>query len=66
MQVYLAPVKRAEDEPVQQLRGFEKIFLEPGDTKKVEVEVEISGKEKDVVEVRIGSSSRDIRITRVL
>ena len=66
VQVYLAPVKRAEDEPVQQLRGFEKIFLEPGDTKKVEVEVEISGKEKDVVEVRIGSSSRDIRITRVL
>lgn len=66
VQVYLAPVKRAEDEPVQQLRGFEKIFLEPGDTKKVEIEVETSGKESDVVEVRIGSSSRDIRITRVL
>ena len=66
VQVYLAPVKRAEDEPVQQLRGFEKVFLEPGDTKKVEIEVEMPGKERDIVEVRIGSSSRDIRITRVL
>lgn len=66
VQVYLAPVKRAEDEPVQQLRGFEKVFLEPGDTKKVEIEVEMLGKESDVVEVRIGSSSRNIRIARVL
>ena len=66
VQIYLAPVKRAEDEPVQQLRGFEKVFLEPGDTKTVTIDVELSGKEKDVVEVRIGSSSRDIRITRVL
>lgn len=66
VQVYLAPVKRAEDEPVQQLRGFEKVFLEPGETKKVEIEVEMSEKESDVVEVRIGSSSQDIRITRVL
>lgn len=41
----------------QELKGFEKVFLNPGETKKVIIELE--GNLKDA-EIAAGSSSRDI------
>lgn len=78
VQVYLAPKERGEDESVQQLRGFEKVNLAPGETKRVTIWTEplwmesmgefIDEKERGqrVVEICIGSSSRDIRRTIVI
>ena len=47
------------EEPVQQLKGFEKVFLKPQESKCVRVEIEDY---REGMEVRIGSSSRDIRL----
>ena len=73
VQVYLAVKERREDEPVQQLKGFEKTELEPGEKKRVEIRIEVPEdngiQEEDLekalhkkVQIRIGSSSRDIRL----
>lgn len=59
VQVYVAPIERKETEPVQELKGFEKIELLPGECKTVSVFVETELKNR---ELRIGSSSRDIRL----
>lgn len=59
IQVYLAPKNHKEDEPIQQLKGFEKVLINPSETVKIKVEIE--GYSEDM-EVRVGSSSRDIRI----
>ena len=59
VQVYLAPLERKEDEPVQQLKGFEKVLLEAGEKKRVRI---LLDEEPEGMEVRIGSSSRDIRL----
>ena len=59
VQVYYAPVNRSSDEPVQELKGFEKVFLKPGEEKLVSIQAE---KCPQATEVRIGSSSRDIRL----
>ncbi len=58
VQVYLAPADVAEDEPLQELVGFEKLALEPGETKKVEIKLEKTAPGT----LRIGASSRDIRL----
>lgn len=85
VQIYLVAKERKEDEPVQQLKGFEKTELKPGEKKRVEILVEVScmilehteatvtgtlDDEKDSermllqnLQIRIGSSSRDIRLT---
>ena len=60
VQVYAAPVKRLEDEPVQQLKGFEKVTLAAGEKKNAKIVVEVP--EEKRVRLRIGSSSRDIRL----
>ena len=58
VQVYLAPKNRKEDEAVQQLKGFEKVYLEPGESKTVRVEVEGYS---EGMKVRVGSSLKEIR-----
>lgn len=58
VQVYFAPVGRKNDEPVQELKGFEKISLMPGEKKRVEIHAEPCRRK---MEIRIGASSRDIR-----
>lgn len=73
VQVYLALDHISRKEPLQQLKGFEKVTLNPGETKMVEMELEISDRQARTPEVgptvlngkevRIGSSSRDIRLT---
>lgn len=59
VQVYLAPRKRDTARPVQELKGFEKVTLLPQETKTVRIQV--NGYD-DSLDVRVGSSSRDIRL----
>lgn len=59
VQVYVALKNRKENQPVQELKGFEKVRLEPSETKTVSIVIESNVNEK---EIRIGSSSRDIRL----
>lgn len=61
VQVYLAPKHREKSRPVQELKGFEKVALAPGEIKRVTIKTE--GFTGDM-EIRVGSSSRDIRIVR--
>lgn len=58
VQIYLAPIARKENQPVQELKGFEKVEVLPGETKRVSIKI------KDYSEdykIRIGSSSRNIK-----
>lgn len=59
VQVYLAPEDRKETEPVRELKGFQKVELEPGES--TIVRIELSGYE-DRMKVQIGSSLEDIRL----
>ncbi|MGN1181007.1 MAG: glycoside hydrolase family 3 C-terminal domain-containing protein, partial [Suilimivivens sp.] len=59
VQVYRAQKEKAKNCPVQELKGFEKTVLQPGETKAVRIKVE-DWKEGYVL--KIGSSSRDIRL----
>jgi len=73
-QVYVHDVERSTgDQPIQQLVGFEKVWLEPGETKRVAIRVEMSDlafhdlQLERVVEpgefsVMVGASSKDIRL----
>ena len=76
VQVYLAAKERKEEEPLQQLKGFEKTELKPGEKKRAEIQIEVpeetakgteaGSSERTLLQnmqVRIGSSSRDIRLT---
>ena len=62
MQVYVRreeEMKQGEPTVFQELKGFEKIFLTPGETKKVEIKIK-----GDLKNARIaaGASSRNISI----
>jgi beta-glucosidase len=73
-QCYVQPNESANDEPIKTLQGFDKTFLNPGESKKIEIilskrnfsswdlsknEWGVAHKEYDIL---IGSSSRDIRL----
>ena len=60
VQVYLAPKDRRKNQPLQELKGFEKVALEAGE--QTEVVISITGSVNEY-EIWIGSSSRDIRLT---
>ena len=79
VQLYVAPLEKTElVRPVHQLRRFEKISLQPGETKCVSFELadrdfscfDAARKDFAVVhgsyELRIGASSRDIRLKAVV
>ncbi len=51
-----------KEEVVQELRGFEKIELTSGEKKQVSITIE--GYDKESMEIRVGSSSRDIRLRK--
>lgn len=59
VQVYLAKKNRRQDEPIQQLKGFKKVSLSPGESKTVRIEIEDYSED---MYIRIGSSLKDIRI----
>jgi len=73
-QVYIRAPKGVIDKPFQELKGFHKTrLLNPGETERVEIEVDVDSLavyngekwiiERGRYEVRVGSSSRDIRLT---
>jgi len=76
VQIYVRAPKGAVDKPFHELKGFYKTkLLNPGESETVEVEVDLrdlssfnSGSwilERGEYEVRVGASSRDIRLTGV-
>jgi beta-glucosidase len=72
--VYIAPRKSSVARPPQELKGFAKVHLEPGESRQVEVrlrpaalafyDVEARKWKADAGEyqVQVGGSSRDIRL----
>ncbi|MCM1387879.1 MAG: glycoside hydrolase family 3 C-terminal domain-containing protein [Bacillus sp. (in: Bacteria)] len=74
VQIYLQDKFASMTRPVKELAGFKRIFLQPGEKKKVVFEVSASQMafldkdmrwriEKGAITVEIGSSSEDIRLT---
>ncbi len=76
VQIYSEDVKCSVDRPHRELVGFEKVFLEPSETKNVSIEIkgkdlafyDISSKswnlEKGDFILHIGSSSRDLHLEK--
>ena len=77
-QLYVHDVESTVFKAEKELKGFEKIFLQPGEEQKVELTLDkrsfayYSVKNKDwcvesgEYEILVGSSSRDIRLTKVI
>jgi beta-glucosidase len=75
-QVYVSQEKSALPRPAKELKGFQKIFLKPGESKTITVNLDenafqyfndASNKwvfEKGSFIIRVGSSSRDIRLDK--
>jgi beta-glucosidase len=71
-QLYLHPLQPSQDRPLQELKGFVKTFLNPGESRMVELDVSLqdlaffNGQtrhwqiDRGPYEVRIARSSRDI------
>jgi len=78
IQCYVRDVTATVHRPFQELRAFEKVFLHPGETTKVVLQLEFEAfafydvgvkdwiVEPGDFEIRIGSSSRDVRQTQVV
>ncbi len=73
VQLYIRDKISSVVRPVKELKGFERILLKPGETKKVSFEIghsELKMLDKDLhwlvepgdFEIMIGSSSEDIRL----
>lgn len=72
-QVYVHQIHSSLPRPDQELKGFKKIFLNPGEKKVISIPLDIAAfsyydpnqggwmAEKGNFEIRVGSSSRDIR-----
>jgi beta-glucosidase len=73
-EIYVQPVSPSVFRPLKELKGFKKVFLQPGETQKVSVtlgqsafayyDVDKKGwvAEKGDYRILVGSSSRDIRL----
>jgi beta-glucosidase len=75
VQLYIADKEASVDRPVKELKGFEKVWLEPGETKNVEFTIDRSAlsfydesskswvAESGAFEALVGAASDDIRST---
>jgi beta-glucosidase len=73
-EIYVQPVSPSVFRPLKELKGFKKVFLQPGEKQKVSVTLDQSAfafydvdkkgwvAEKGEYKILIGSSSRDIRL----
>ena len=73
-QCYVQPNESDNNEPIKTLQGFDKTFLNPGESKEIEIELskrnfsswDLSNKDWDIkykeYDILIGSSSRDIKL----
>ena len=78
LQLYVRHAQSALEHPAQELRGFKRVALQPGETKTVEIPLRASsladwdaGKHSFVVEagkleLRVGGSSADIRLKKTV
>lgn len=78
VQVYIAPPKSSVPRPPQELKGFAKVTLKSGESKKLRIQLRSTAlayfdhkinkwkAEAGIYQVRIGSSSRDIRLRKNL
>ena len=78
VQLYVSDIKASVDRPTKELKGFARISLEPGQKKTVNFELKddafayYSVEKHDFVvepgqfEILIGSSSRDIKLKKIL
>jgi beta-glucosidase len=78
LQLYVRHAQSALEHPAQELRGFKRVALQPGETKTVEIPLTASsladwdaGKHSFVVEagkleLRVGGSSADIRLKKTV
>lgn len=74
-QVYVKQLKSLLPRPVKELKGFDKLFLLPGESKNISIDLnenafqyynDLSGKwimENGIYEIIVGSSSRHIKLT---
>jgi beta-glucosidase len=74
VQLYVADQQPGDDRPPQSLKGFEKLWLDPGESKRVAIELPVSQlnifcphsnawqTKSGTYTARLGSSSRDIRL----
>jgi beta-glucosidase len=78
VQMYVAHVNSKVERPIEELKGFKRIVLQPGETKTVRLPLKASALaywnsakgafevEPDQVNVRVGSSSADIKLQQVV
>jgi beta-glucosidase len=78
VQLYVQYPKSAVERPIKELKGFQRISLKPGETRTVQISLKAEslawynekGKGWEVesgrIEIQIGASSSDIRLTRKL
>ena len=78
IQVYVRDLKASVQRPEQELKAFEKVFLGPGETRVVEFKLGFRAfafwdlqadkwqLEPGDFEIRIGASSRDIRLSEIV
>ena len=74
VQVYVHPKQPSVDRPIRELKGFEKVHLEPGTSATVQVELDESAfkyyhpdelkwvLESGSYEIQVGNSSRDLKL----
>jgi beta-glucosidase len=75
VQLYVKHLKSKVERPIEELKGFQRVTLQPNETKTVQIPLEAStlafwdekqGKfkvEAEPVKLMIGSSSKDIKLT---
>jgi len=78
VQMYVAHLNSKVKRPIEELKGFKRIALQPGETKTIRLPLNASALaywnsakgafevEPDQVSVRVGSSSADIRLQQVV
>jgi beta-glucosidase len=78
VQLYVNDLTASVDRPIQELKGFTKVFLKAGETKKVTITLDPKAfaffdmkskkwkMEAGDFELRVGSSSRDIRLKEIV
>lgn len=77
-QLYMHPVNAKIDRPEKELKGFKKIFLKKGESKKVTIPLSYNDlsywdekthqwkTDKEAYEIWVGSSSKDIKLTTII
>jgi beta-glucosidase len=78
VQLYVKRPHSPRERPIQELRGFQRVSLQPGETKTVEISLAASSLghwdmarrasvvEPGKLELRVGSSSADIRLQKII